>query len=75
MKIGFCKYQLVYLNASNCDKEVVGGEINQKVLKCICFEKWLLISVKSCAGVNESGEYLFIYLNCFLSIYQYQFHI
>jgi len=39
MKIGFYKYQLVYLNASNCDKEVVGGEINQKEFKCICFEK------------------------------------
>ena len=74
MKIGFYKYQLVYLNASNCDKEVVGGEINQKEFKCICFEKWLLISVKRHIGLNKSGEYLLIYLNHILSIYQYHFH-
>lgn len=74
MKIGFHRYQLVYLNSSNCDKEVVGEEINQKELKCICFEKRLLISMKSHIGVNESGEYLLIYLNCFLSINQYQSH-
>lgn len=73
MKIGFYKYQLVYFSASNCDKEVVGGEINQKELKCICSEKWLLISVKSHIRLNKSAEYLLIYLNHILSIYRYQF--
>lgn len=58
MKIRFYKYQLVYLNAANCDEEVVGGEINQEELKCICFEKQLLISVKSHIGLNQSGAYL-----------------